>query len=182
MKPHTRNNGPASSVPTHDEFVEFAMTAWPQLHRFAYLLSGDHQLAEDLAQITLVRAHARWQRIRRSEAIAYCRRTLINLNIDRLRRTHHTREVGDAFLSNLHSRPDTRTDERDEAVRLLRTLTDRERQIVVLRHYFDLSEAEVANEVGVSRGTVKSTLSRTLAKLRVAATAIEEDSMNEVGK
>ena len=54
-------------------------------------------------------------------------------------------------------------------MRLLRTLTDRERQVVVLRHYFDLSEAEVAAELGVARGTVKSTLSRALVKLRVAA-------------
>ena len=69
----------------------------------------------------------------------------------------------------MRSRPDTRVDQRDEAVRLLRGLTDRERQIVVLRHYFDLSEAEVAAELGVSCGTVKSTLSRTLTKLRVAA-------------
>jgi RNA polymerase sigma factor (sigma-70 family) len=53
--------------------------------------------------------------------------------------------------------------------RLLTTLTDRERRVVVLRHYFDLSEAQVAAELGIAPGTVKSTLSRALRKLRVSA-------------
>ena len=153
----------------NDGFDEFATAAWPRLRRSAYLLTGDHHLAEDLAQTALVRTYAHWRRVRRADALAYTRRVLVNLNIDRIRRRHGTVEVGDTLLETVPSRPDTRVDERDEAVRLLHTLTDRERRIVVLRHYFDLSEAEVAHELGVARGTVKSTLSRALAKLRVAA-------------
>jgi RNA polymerase sigma-70 factor (sigma-E family) len=152
----------------NDGFDEFASAAWPRLRRSAYLLTGDHHLAEDLAQTALVRTYAHWRRVRRADALAYTRRVLVNLNVDRIRRRRGTVEVGDTPLESVPSRPDTRVDERDEAVRLLRTLSARERQVVVLRHYFDLPEAEVAAELGVSRGTVKSTLSRALGKLRVA--------------
>jgi RNA polymerase sigma-70 factor (sigma-E family) len=153
----------------NDGFDEFATAAWPRLRRSAYLLTGDHHLAEDLAQTALVRTYAHWRKVRRADALAYTRRVLVNLNIDRIRRRHGTHDVGDARLETVSSRPDNRVDERDLAVRLLRSLTDRERRIVVLRHYFDLSEAEVASELGVARGTVKSTLSRALGKMRVVA-------------
>ena len=166
----------------NDGFDEFATAAWPRLRRSAYLLTGDHHLAEDLAQTALVRTYAHWRRVRRADALAYTRRVLVNLNIDRIRRKHGTFEVGDTLLETLPSRPDTRVDERDEAVRLLHTLTDRERRIVVLRHYFDLSEAEVAHELGVARGTVKSTLSRALAKLRVTAENGAPDYEEAVGQ
>ena len=79
------------------------------------------------------------------------------------------RRGGHAAGERCRRDPTPGSTQRDEAVRLLQTLTDRERRIVVLRHYFDLSEAEVAHELGVARGTVKSTLSRALAKLRVAS-------------
>ena len=163
-------------------FDEFAIAAWPRLLRSAYLLTADHHLAEDLTQTALVRTYSQWRRVRRSDALAYTRRVLVNLNIDRIRRRHGTTEVGDTLLETLSSRPDTRVDQRDEAVRLLRTLTARERQVVVLRHYFDLSEAEVAHELGVTKGTVKSTLARALAKLRVTAENGAPDYEEAVGQ
>ncbi len=166
----------------HDGFDEFATAAWPRLLRSAYLLTGDHHLAEDLTQTALVRTYAHWRRVRRADALAYSRRVLVNLNIDRIRRRHGTFEVGEQLLETVPSRPDTRVDERDEAVRLLRTLTARERQVVVLRHYFDLSEAEVAHELGVAKGTVKSTLARALAKLRVTAEDGAPDYEEAVGQ
>ena len=115
-----------------------------------------------------MRTYAHWRRVRRADALAYARRVLVNLNIDRLRRRHGSSRWGTG-PETLPSRPDTRVDDRDEPVRLLRTLTDRERRVVVLRHYFDLSESEVAAELGIAVGTVKSTVPRALAKLRVAA-------------
>jgi len=145
-------------------------------------LTGDHHLAEDLTQTALVRTYAHWRRVRRADALAYSRRVLVNLNIDRIRRRHGTFEVGEQLLERVPSRPDTRVDQRDEAVRLLRTLTARERQVVVLRHYFDLSEAEVAHELGVTKGTVKSTLARALAKLRVTAENGAPDYEEAVGQ
>ncbi|HCB05993.1 MAG TPA: SigE family RNA polymerase sigma factor [Nocardioides sp.] len=165
-----------------DGFDEFATAAWPRLLRSAYLLTGDHHLAEDLTQTALVRTYAHWRRVRRADALAYSRRVLVNLNIDRIRRRHGTVEVGEQPLATVSARPDTRVDERDEAVRLLRTLTARERQVVVLRHYFDLSEAEVAHELGVAKGTVKSTLARALAKLRVTAENGAPDYEEVVGQ
>jgi DNA-directed RNA polymerase specialized sigma24 family protein len=109
----------------HGGFDEFAVAAWPRLLRSAYLLTGDHHLAEDLTQTALVRTYAHWRRVRRADALAYTRRVLVNLNIDRIRRRHGTVEVGDQPLETVASRPDTRVDERDEAVRLLSTLTAR---------------------------------------------------------
>ena len=139
----------------NDGFDEFATAAWPRLRRSAYLLTGDHHLAEDLAQTALVRTYAHWRRVRRADALAYTRRVLVNLNIDRIRRKHGTFEVGDTLLETVPSRPDTRVDERDEAVRLLHTLTGRVQSLMP--------------GLASRRTTVKSTLSRALGKLRVAA-------------
>ncbi|MFT4084592.1 MAG: SigE family RNA polymerase sigma factor [Nocardioides sp.] len=145
-----------------DDFDEFAVAAWPRLRWAAYLLCHDSHLAEDLAQATLVRTYASWHRVRRRDAYAYARKVLVNLNVDRLRRRRPevglpTADPGDHAVTAA---------DRDEVVRLLRPLTERERRVVVLRHYFDLSEAETATELGIARGTVKSTLSRALTKLR----------------
>ena len=67
-------------------FDDFAVAAWPRLRWTAYLLSGDQHLAEDLAQTALVKTYAAWGRVRRGEAYSFARRTLVNTNIDRLRR------------------------------------------------------------------------------------------------
>ena len=160
--------GPMSGSDT--DFDAFAVAAWPRLRRSAYLLCGDHQLSEDLAQTALVRTYAHWRRVRRDDALAYARRVLVNLNIDRLRRRRLV-EVGGDQLPERAVGPDrtSTTEQRDEVLRLLATLTDRERRVVVLRHYFDLSEADVAAELGIAPGTVKSTLFRALGKLRTSA-------------
>ena len=160
------------------EFDAFAVAAWPRLRWSARLLTGDDGLAEDLAQTALVRTYARWGHVRREDALAYARRVLVNLNIDRLRRRRGL-EVDAAVLDvvpasgSQGSDPATAAAHRDEVVRLLSTLTDRERRVVVLRHYFDLSEAEVARELGIARGTVKSTLHRALGKLRTTDVALQ---------
>ncbi len=157
------------------DFDTFAVMAWPRLRWAAYLLSGDHQLAEDLAQTALVRTYAAWGRVRRDDALAYARKVLVNLNIDRLRRKRPV-EIGMDHFPVDPAAPDgtAPSDQRDQLLRLLATLTERERQVVVLRHYFDLSEVAVAGELGIAPGTVKSTLSRALEKLRVSALATDE--------
>lgn len=163
------------------DFDEFAHAAWPRLHRSAYLLTGDRQLAEDLAQTALERTYAKWRTVRRDDALAYARRIVVNLNVDRLRRRRLT-EVGGDALAHAGDVAAARVDhvaydDRDEVVRLLAGLTERERRVVVLRHYYDLPEAVVARELGIAAGTVKSTLSRALAKLRVrVAEPVEEGS------
>ncbi|KQY63942.1 MULTISPECIES: SigE family RNA polymerase sigma factor [unclassified Nocardioides] len=159
------------------EFDEFAVAAWPRLRWAAYLLTSDHHLAEDLAQTALVRTYSSWRKVRHEDAMAYTRRVLVNLNIDRLRR-RRVHEVGDEHLGD---RPEPETGDplgdRDELVRLLATLTEKERRVLLLRHYFDLSEAAAAAELGIAPGTVKSTLSRALAKLRATATEATTDTI-----
>jgi RNA polymerase sigma-70 factor (sigma-E family) len=152
-----------------DDFDTFATTAWPRLRRSAYLITGDDHLADDLAQTALERTYSHWSRVRHQEALAYARRTLVNLNVDRLRRRRGVVEVSDAVLATVPARDPERlvVEDRDELVRLLAGLTDRERRVVVLRHYFDLSESQTAEELGIAPGTVKSTLARALTKLRV---------------
>lgn len=152
------------------EFDEFVVASWPRLRWTAYMLTGDGHLAEDLAQTALVRTYASWSRVRRDDALAYARKVLVNANIDRLRRRHIT-EVSDEGFERAYSPGESSTDDRDELVRLLAGLTDRERRVLVLRHYYDLPENAVAGELGISIGTVKSTASRALAKLRSAEPA-----------
>ena len=155
-------------------FDEFAVAAWPRLRWSAYLLTGDQHLAEDLAQTALVRTYAAWRRVRRDDALAYSRRVLVNLNIDRLRRRRMLEVPHPAGFDVAGSGPAGEgPDDRDEVVRLLAGLTEKERRVLVLRHYFDLSEADAAHELGVAPGTVKSTLSRALVKLRAASTELE---------
>ncbi len=152
--------------PQDREFDEFAVAAWPRLRRTAYLLCGDQHLAEDLAQTTLVKTYAAWKRVRKGEAYSFARRTLVNTNIDRLRR----RRFREVPAEEQHDRSGVAhtdgVDDADLIIRLLCELSARERRIVVLRHYWDLTEAAVGEELGISVGTVKSTVSRALAKVR----------------
>jgi RNA polymerase sigma-70 factor (sigma-E family) len=150
----------------HAQFDEFAVAAWPRLRWTAFLLCGDEHLAEDLAQTTLVKTYAAWRRVRRGEAYSFARRTLVNTNIDRLRRRHF-REVPAEERHDVTGAVQTdRVDDADLIIRVLGDLTDRERRVLVLRHYWDLSEDTVGAELGISVGTVKSTASRALAKVR----------------
>ncbi|WP_405093144.1 SigE family RNA polymerase sigma factor [Micromonospora sp. NBC_01392] len=147
------------------EFVEFASAASGRLVHAAFLMTGNHHQAEDAAQTALVRTYASWSRIRGSDAYGYARSVLVNHLIDTWRRP--IREYPSEDLPEQH-----RGDVADEVVTrrwllaVLGTLSPRERAIVVLRYYFDLPEAQVARELDVSVGTVKSTSARALAKLR----------------
>ncbi|HEY7042976.1 MAG TPA: SigE family RNA polymerase sigma factor [Nocardioidaceae bacterium] len=158
------------------QFEEFVTAAWPRLRWTAYLLCGDHHLAEDLTQTALARTYSAWRRIRRDDPTAYARAVLVNLNIDRMRRRRFL-EVSEEQAPESVSEPAAGDlERREQVVALLRQLGDRERAVVVLRHYYDLSEAQVAAELGIPRGTVKSTLSRALSKMRVTTESV--GSMN----
>jgi RNA polymerase sigma-70 factor (sigma-E family) len=152
-----------------EDFAEFARATWPRLRHAAWLLTGHAQDAEDLASLALARTYAKWRRIHRDDPYAYARRVLVNAQIDRVRRTRG-REVLTGAPPDAPVSPDLeRSGQRRELAALLATLTERERRVVVLRYYLDVSEAHVAAELGVSVGTVKSTASRALAKLRAAS-------------
>jgi RNA polymerase sigma-70 factor (sigma-E family) len=151
------------------EFVEFAEASSPQLLHAAYLLTGDRHVAEDAAQTALVRTYAAWSRVRREDAFAYARRVLINHVTDRWRR--RLREYATSELPDQPASTDIAEEVvlRQWLIGALGALTMRERAVLVMRYLFDLPEAIVANELRISAGTVKSTSSRALAKLRVSA-------------
>ncbi|MGH3386079.1 MAG: SigE family RNA polymerase sigma factor [Nocardioidaceae bacterium] len=149
------------------DFETFVVAAWPRLRRAAYLLTGNHQDAEDLVQTVLARTYVAWPRIKQDDVYAYARRSLVNANIDRSRRRRFT-DVPVPPDGVLAGPSHTAADDRDEIVRLLQCLSPRERAVVVLRYYCDASVRQVAAELGISAGTVKSTASRSLEKLRVA--------------
>ena len=131
----------------------------------ARLLTGDHQRGEDLVQTALTKVYLKWDRI--DAPLAYARKTLVTAHIDSTRR----RWWGERPTELLPEAPapDTLTasDDRDELRRLLSGLNPRERAVIVLRYYCDLPEQETADTLGLPLGTVKSTCSRALSRLRV---------------
>lgn len=154
------------------EFAEFFADASPYLARTAYLLSGDREVAKELTQEALARTYAVWWRLRPEDARGYARRVLVNLNVDRWRhRGPQAVELADYAASGS---AEASVDDRDEVARLLRTLSPQQRQVIVLRYFDDLSEAEVARSLGVSAGTVKAACSRGLANLRRTTAAATE--------
>ena len=159
-----------------EEFVEFARLNSAKLVHAAFLLSGDRDEAEDLAQTTLVRTYAAWSRVRRQGAHAYARTTLVNLVTDRWRRPF--REYSTEAVPEGPTRANLAEDVTDRRwlIAMLLSLAPRERAVVILRHYFDLSEAETAAELKVSLGTIKSTNARALEKLRINARVAGRDA------
>lgn len=157
---------------TDEEFTAFVAAHADALLRTAWLLVGDAHRAEELVQQALVRTYTAWHRARAGDPLAYARRILVNLRTDTWRRRRHEVLVDGVpdDATRLGARPERDHAEdhasRDRLVRALATLTARQRRVVVLRHVLGLSEAEVADHLNVSVGTVKSTTSRALALLR----------------
>jgi RNA polymerase sigma-70 factor (sigma-E family) len=151
-------------------FESFVAESGDALLRMATLLTSDPNMAEDVYQETLHRLAARWSRI--GNPRAFCRRVMHNIVIDQVRaKQRRPRELG---LYGTHDCRDPRSSDHHAAVELrpallaaLDTLTPQQRAIVVLRYFDDRSEIEVADLLGVSPGTVKSTASRAVAQLRV---------------
>jgi RNA polymerase sigma-70 factor (sigma-E family) len=138
------------------------------LGRLAFLLTGDAGLAEDLVHEAFVRAFARYEQLRRPEAIgAYLRRTVVNLAGKHFRRARSER----AFLERAMVAPASRVAEHDVVVReqlwsALQQLPYGQRAALVLRFYEDLSERDVARVLGCRAGTVKSLIHRGLKAMR----------------
>ncbi|WP_103355075.1 SigE family RNA polymerase sigma factor [Amycolatopsis sp. CA-128772] len=165
-----------------EEFAEFVRASSARLTQAAFLLTGDRHQAEDAAQTAFTRTYAAWSRVRHKDAYGYARTVLVNHVIDGWRRPF--REYATEVVPERPDRLDVdRTvTQRAWLTAVLKTLTARERAVVVLRHFFDLPEAEVARELGVSLGTVKSTNSRALAKLRVEAADPEDTLIGGSGR
>ncbi|MGZ6616738.1 MAG: SigE family RNA polymerase sigma factor [Solirubrobacteraceae bacterium] len=165
-----------------DEFERFARRVSGVLLRSASLLTRDHQDAEDLLQATLFRVARRWESIATSpDACAH--RVLINLARDRGR--HRSRRPVEALgvappvLSAVDD--SDRVVQWDAMTALVRRLPAKQREVIVLRFFIDLSVQDVAAAMGCSEGTVKSHTSRALAAIRAAwVDADAGDSQMEV--
>jgi RNA polymerase sigma-70 factor (sigma-E family) len=148
------------------EFSEFVLHRWSRLVGTAYLLCGDRHAAEDLVQTALAKLYVAWPRIRRSGGEdAYVRRILVNASIDASRRPWR-REQSAAEVPDLTAVPSFGTEDRDELTAALAALAPRQRRIVVLRYCLGLSIEEVAVDLQITSGTVKSQTSKALQNLR----------------
>jgi RNA polymerase sigma-70 factor (sigma-E family) len=157
------------------EFERFVTERTDQLLRTAYLVAWDLTEAEDLVQETLLQVARRWPRVAAMEhPAAYARKLLVNLAIDtaqkRARRSGELTAGGGAdatqWLDQRAARDLDSVVTQTVLLAALAALPARQRAIIVLRYWEDLPEAEVAAVLGCSVGTVKSTASRGLARLR----------------
>ena len=152
------------------EFRDYVTARGRALLRTAYLLTGNLADAEDLVQAALAKTYLAWDRIEDRGALdGYVRRAMVNTHISwwRRRRVQEfpTDELPDQAVAD-HAGD---SDLQETLRRAIDRLPHRMRAAVVLRYYEDMTEAEVAERLGVSLGTVKSTVSRAVAKLRIDA-------------
>jgi RNA polymerase sigma-70 factor (sigma-E family) len=148
-----------------DEFTEFVRAAWPALYRTAYLLVGDRGLAEDLVQTTLAKTYASWGRIRDLGAAGvYTRTILVNTAMSWFRRRSWASEVTTATVPDAAVPPVD--SDRPLVLAALRALPPRQRAVVVLRFYEDLTVEQTATALGITPGTVKSQTSHAMNRLR----------------
>jgi RNA polymerase sigma-70 factor (sigma-E family) len=154
-----------SILGTSEDFDAWAGSRYQTLLHAAHLLTGNRDTAQDLVQTALAKTHLAWARVHTSPD-AYVRRAMVTTRTDWWRkqswREHSVAELLDQPAPEVYRQ----VDDRDALLRALQTLSPRMRTVVVLRHYLQLPEAEVAELLGCSVGTVKSTSSRALERLR----------------
>jgi RNA polymerase sigma-70 factor (sigma-E family) len=158
-----------SRTPTDGEFAEFVEAAWPGLYRTAYLILGEHQLAEDLVQTALAKTYASWGKVREpAAAMGFARVVLANTAASWFRRRSWRNEQPTETLPDgSQALGTTDPSDRPALKEALGHLPPRQRAVVVLRFYDDLSVREVAQALACSEGTVKSQTHHALAALRL---------------
>lgn len=153
-------------MPDDAAFRTFVETNGAVLLHAARLLTGDHHRGEDLVQTALTRLYLKWDRV--DAPLAYARKVLVSAHIDSTRRRWWGERPTETLPELTDGAGDVGSaDERDELRRLLAGLAAKERAVIVLRYYCDLSEQDTAATLGMPVGTVKSTCSRALSRLRV---------------
>lgn len=156
-----------STVAVAEEgFAEFAAAAWPGLLRYAHLLTGERASAEDLVQTALLRTGLRWGHVRADDPTAYVKRAIARQHLNRVTRLLRRERVVDVVPDRAVDDESTAVVERSAMWRALATLPPRQRAVLVLRYYEQMSEREIADVLGIAPGTVKSTASKGLAALR----------------
>ena len=168
----TRPGAPAAGaertvqpVAPTDGFDAFVLARSRRLLRTSYLLTQDHALAEDLLQTALAKAWFAWSRIEGGDPEPYVRRIIINTYSSWWRRRWNSEQPSAHLPESTTS--GGATEERTDVWQALQRLPRRQRAVVVLRYYEDLTEAETARVLGCSTGTVKSQTSKAFAKLRL---------------
>ena len=150
-----------------ETFTRWASQRQLALLRLAVLVSGDHHRAEDLVQEALTQVALRWRTLRDGHPEAYARQVIVRGNISWWRRR---RESPTEYVADRAAPRDADATERAVLVRdALATLTSKQRAVLVLRYFDDLTERESAQILGVSVGTVKSQTAAALARLRACA-------------
>ncbi|AQW53048.1 SigE family RNA polymerase sigma factor [Streptomyces violaceusniger] len=163
------------------DFHGFVATRSAALFRGALVLTGNREAAEDLVQETLERACRKWRTIAAKDAPdAYVRRIMVNLANDRWRRFRRMVPHQDSGERAVAGDEYGRIDSRDQLVRALQCLPMRMRTVVVLRYFHDLSDAEIAADLGISPSTVRSQLARGMDKLRSQFPALSGPSPRQL--
>lgn len=167
-EPALTESSPRTAEPHGDGFEAWMTARQHKLLRTAYLLTGDVHAAEDLAQTALAKVYLAWDRVSAAQNVdAYARKILVNEHTSMWRRLWRHREV--VSDTSAYDVPVT-SPEYDGVTSALwdavRSLPERQRAVVVLRYYEQLSEKETADALGVSLGTIKSQSSRALDTLR----------------
>ena len=158
-----------------DDIDTFLAARWSSLFRLACLLTGSPTEADDLLQESLVKVYLRWGKVSRTQVPeAYVRRMMVNTLVSRSRRPYKRRELLDGSLGTVAvaSSEDVVLD-RALVWPLVCALPVRQRAVIVLRYYEDLSEQEIADVLGCSTGSVKSQAHDALASLRRGVAALE---------
>jgi RNA polymerase sigma-70 factor (sigma-E family) len=154
-------------VDPYEGFREFVLARGSALSRAAYLLTGDRSSAEELVQSALVKAALRWRRvIEAGNPEAYVRRIIVNEHISWWRRFGRREVVAADPPGRIEADAADSTDRRLDLAAALTRLPSRQRAVIVLRFYHDLSEADTAEAMRCSIGTVKSQTHAALARLR----------------
>lgn len=152
------------------DFEDFAREHWSTLMSIGVAVSGSRAEAEDLVQTALTNAFVRWPRIRREQALAYLRRSILNANVSRWRRhrgeSPHAAVPEPTFASSVVATAMDGVDDRQTLLPSLRRLPAGQRAVLVLRYLCDLPDDEIAETLGISPGTVRSQAFRGLAALR----------------
>lgn len=155
--------------PTDEEFTNLVHARWNELYRTAYLMLGDAAEAEDLVQTALAKTYANWRKVRSLEAApAYARATLVNTAASWFRKKGWRNERPTEVLPEVSDATGPDPAARLSVIAALAALPPRQRAVVVLRYYEDMSVAQVAHALAISEGTVKSQTSEALTKLRAA--------------